>query len=641
MLLSLYSYDGVLLNDSTNYNATIPPGNSMPAANPEFVNRGSTWPKLAGKTLSGATFTFKVIFRGTIHTQLEALKALFRVDDFTPRQLIAFDTSDSNRAWYVMGYPVQPPLFENSEGGGSVIVTLALEEPIWREYVQQSDTWSVVATGATRAITTRGNIETPPVFEITPTVAKVGGYAYKRYVIVYNKTARPFAYYPLNLVGDWNTSTLIAGGKMQADGDDLRVNVDGVEASRWIYNINSTTTRVWANINLRPKVEFTLGANIAISGLADITVANTTANIAALKTLQASGALLIDNEVILYNGVNVSTRKITPTARAAMNTTAATHTSGATIRFIEHTILVYYGNSAVSAPYVNDNVKPMFGVSSSNTLWEYTDFADRAKIRRFIWNQNKRIAAGAASYHYFGDHGSLSDDPAVEAGLLIGCYQQTGVWRAGQGDLDWTFYHPAGITNIAASGEKYKGNASWPTAKLQKSAGGATWADIAAITVPASVTTWTAWTVASTALGAGTWLYVRFLFSGTVNAGTSIFAAMEMSAISVTLDSAGVPSVTMQAEQDNYSMDVKITNTTTGEYFTVGCVMGLNETITVDCENLRVYNSDGQNLHGALDRSSKRTEFLTLKAGANTIQFDDTGTAAVTVMTKWRARSLL
>jgi hypothetical protein len=641
MLLSLYSWDGNLINDGANYTAHIPPGQAMPAATPEYVNRGQNWPLLAGKTLSGATFTFQIVFKGTIHTQLEELKKWFPTNDYTLRNLVAKDTSDSDRTWYVQGFPIQPPLFTNSNGAASVFVTLAIKEPFWRESTQQTDTWSVAASGATRAISVRGNSPTAPIIEITPTGAKAGTYAYRRYAIVYNPIDKPFNGYPLNLVGDLNTATLIAGGKMQADGDDLRVNIDGRQVSRWFGGggINSTTTRVFANISLRPRIELSLAQNIALSGLSDIVVKPTDANIKALKELPDTGAILIDNEVILYTDVNVAKRKITPSMRAAMNTTAATHTAGATIRWIEHTILIYYGNAAVTAPAVNDEVAPMFvlDADSSNTQWKFNDFADVATAtRRARWTSIKKTSAGNASYPYYGDHGSLTDDPAVEAGALIASYKQAGVQRNGQGDISWQLYNPAGFTNISASGEKYRKNVSWPTAAFRKSVNGDDYTDVATIATPASANTWTAWSTGSVALGAGYFPYLRMRFNGTVNAGVDAYSALEMSTITVQMTASRVPVVTLKAEQDNYYLEVTITNNTTGDSFTVACVMGLNETVYVDCENLRCYNTDGQWLHGALELNTKRQDFLTLMPGSNTLQYDDTGTTAVTVVTKWR-----
>jgi hypothetical protein len=642
MLLSLYTYNGIAINDGTNYEAVINPAQTMPGANAAYVDRGQTWPYLAGKTLNGGLFTFQIVMKGTLHSKFETLKALFRTDDFNYRRLVAKDTADSDRQWYIEGYPVLPPSLVNTEGGTAVNITLAIKDPVWREDTLQTDTWAVTASGQTRAITARGNYAAQPIFTITPTSAKTGGYGYKRFVILYNQSSRPLADYPFALTLD--TATLISGGKMQADGDDYRVLVDGQDTDRWLYGINTASTNLWFNLTMKAKVELTTRDAIAGSGTpTTIIFANTVANKNAIKLLPSAGLVLIDSELFAYSAVNVAAMSITLVERDSRGTTIASHAAGATVRWIEHEIWLVYGNSTVAAPVVDDTYKPVIELNSTNGSWIYTLFDDGLHLRPGAWKAAILKSVGKANtYTYPGNRLERSADPATEAGMTMGAYQGAGIWKAETAKLEWKLYNPCGFTSLsAASGEKYRTNTSWPTAVLQKSKDGVTWVNVASITTPASAASWTAWTAGTVALSAGPWLYFRIYFDGTQSAGANAYCAVEMETVTLAVDSAAAPASTILAEQSNYTLDVTLSNTTTGEYVQITAQTALNAAIIIDCESQVCYRIDGENLLAALTLSSKRAEWLSLGAGSNTLSFVDTGTAAVTVKTDWRGRNLV
>lgn len=211
MLLSLYTYNGHAINDTTNYVAWFPPGEpSMPKASPNWAPRSRTWAKLSSKNISGATLQIYIECKGTIHTQLEELKAWFPVDDFTPRTLIVKDTADSNRQWYVKGYATEA-ITPQSEGAGGYIITLAIDEPLWRTVTPSTDTWLNIATNpATKSLTVLGNQVARPIFSIAIGAAKAGGYAKKVWKPTYNPlTVSNSTPYEVTR-GGLNTSALIA-----------------------------------------------------------------------------------------------------------------------------------------------------------------------------------------------------------------------------------------------------------------------------------------------------------------------------------------------------------------------------------------------------------------------------------------------
>lgn len=212
MQLSIYSWDGHLINDTTNYVAWFPRGaRRMPSSFPLWATRSKTFPMLANKTIDGGILSFVIECKGTFHSQAETLKQWFAVDDFSTRRLIVKDTADSDRQWYVEGFPTEPVMA--MEGGVSqFLITLALSEPLWRTVTGQSDAWAITASGQTNVLSVLGNHSARPIFTITPTSLKVGGYSYAKSLPWYNPYLSSAANNePLEITnGGLNTSALTA-----------------------------------------------------------------------------------------------------------------------------------------------------------------------------------------------------------------------------------------------------------------------------------------------------------------------------------------------------------------------------------------------------------------------------------------------
>ena len=115
-------------------------------------------------------------------------------------------------------------------------------------------------------------------------------------------------------------------------------------------------------------------------------------------------------------------------------------------------------------------------------------------------------------------------------------------------------------------------------------------------------------------------------------------ALLQHDTVTPTFASANLPTIAVGAEAAAYYFDLTITNNTTGEYIVLKLPCGLNETVTIDCEVKEAYLSDGSRV--SVERSTDRAEWLDLAVGSNTLQYDDTGTAAVTVHIIHRDRSL-
>jgi hypothetical protein len=446
---------------------------------------------------------------------------------------------------------------------------------------------------------------------------------------------------------------------VQADGDDIRVMVDGVEVSRWLSAMNSAATKVWFNISLAPAKTTKINAAIADSGAVTtivlyysvvsaktkkkktITNIDASLSLAFMNGIKSTGGLvMINNELFSYTGVNLTTYSLTGCTRAVKGTAMAAHSAQATITFVEHDIWLMYGNQDADAPYQDETKKPIINMdSSTNDSWVYADFWDLTGIRAGSWKPSVTQTLGRLSDIYGGDH-ATNADPAAVLGMAIKAFTASGKWKAETAILQWTLYHPAGITHVTSAGETYRNTTSWPLiVALQKGYNNGTrWVSQWNLSTPTVVSTRTAWSKAAEALGA-TFNYIKFCFSGSVGALLNAEADMEVSSCTLTIDSTKRPSCTVLAEQASYWMDAKITNNTTGEWMAVSYLMALNSTITVDCENKVAYYSDNTNILSALEFSSARLDWLNLLPGANELQFDDVGTDTVSGVIMFNSRN--
>jgi hypothetical protein len=438
---------------------------------------------------------------------------------------------------------------------------------------------------------------------------------------------------------------VIYSSKVQADGDDLRVFVNGTETNRWLQGMNSANTKVWISLDLQPGISLTTGAAIADSGaVSTITIASSKANDAAIKKLQPSGTVSIENELYTYTGVNVNGRQLTGCTRAVKGTSAAAHVSGTTVYWIEHEIWIYYGSSSASAPVTDDTNKPMIDLTSTNVSWVYTSFWQDGGMRSGAWSPSLVKTANTKdpdrkSAYYTGNR--LADaDPATEMGAVIKAWKSGSVWKAENATVEWALYNPATFTEITATGEKYRATSNWPAAiKLLKSTTGKKWVTVWTEATPTAADTWESISTHSAVSLSTGFQYVKMSFSGTIGSTVDNYAAHEIEAATLTLASATVPQcIFTPAEQSCYFINAKISNNTSGEWIKVTASMPLSTTLTIDCENKKAYTADNAPV-SKLEFSSVRKDWLNIRAGANTLQFDDTGTTGLTFVTNWRDRN--
>jgi len=460
-----------------------------------------------------------------------------------------------------------------------------LEFLCFNPYFRSTDDNEVVgvlgSTGDTISLTNHGDAYSEPIIKIKPTATKTGGYAYRRWLAIYNRVARALTNYPLEVTTAAGTgfdhATIVAAGKAQADGDDLLVEVDGVEVDRWLNGPNTATCKIWANLTFQAGQSSALAETFA----ADAEVSSIT--VVSATTFPTSGTLYnpTSGEAFTYTGKDNSLNRFTGVTRAAKGTTAAQNTLGQTIWWVEHDVWLLYGNASATVPTVDDTVKPIFELDhSTNTSWVYETFRNDSEGRSGAWSYEQVIR----NPDFYGtDHG----------GYTVGDYTELGIATAGMTEGyevkgRFKVYNPCGITNANfTNGEKNCYNvvsSNWAAA-IESSLNGSTWTTEYSIPTPVADGQWEAWT-RDEALTAGS-LYVA----------TSLAADhyaphyLEAGDCSLTINSSNTPIVVLGSEQGAYPLDLILTVVLGGddqESIQLQFMMALDQELEIDCENRTV-----------------------------------------------------
>lgn len=636
-----YSYNGTLINDTTNYKAYFPLENSVAlqgSVDPIEVERAFLPPDFAAKTIRSKVVPITILMMGTVSTQLDALKKLFDVRDQTQRTLIVRDAADSNRQWQVLATCIGQP----SVTGSATTFSLYIEDAVWSSVVTQTDSsWNVTATGSTNVITPIGNNNARPVISVTPTAGSIG-YQYSRFCAITNNTASKLVNYPINVLGtSFNTAALVTAGKMQANGDDLRVIVDGAEKNRWLGAINTTATRVWSAITFDPKIDLVLIGALASSGAATLKFTRTTANIAYLRRLPKNSLMLIESEVVIIGTPNSVACTVPITARGQKGTSAAGHAIGTTLKWIQHDIWVKYGNSTIDAPVTDDSYKPIFNLATStNTSWVYANFnSPSTPTRTGDWDGVVLRSTGKKS-HIYTKSTDLVEDPSSAMGMSINSWLYGSKWQNEYGDCEWTLSNPCGISSVAATGKSYTtkvGNwanmmAVWG-ASADCTLNGVDYSPMFYLYEPTPINTWVAW---SNSFSAYVSKAIKFRLEGNLAGLANGKYCYEV--LTATVGLSAVPTITVGSELSSYSMDCTITNVTTGEYLTFAYPMVLGQTVIINCDSKTVAINN-HSVFAGLQLSTARVNWLDLRPGANTLKFEQDYTSGVTVAISWQDRN--
>ena len=619
-MIKVVSWDGQNINDGTNYVAGIVSHTAwgLPPVQAKLAKRSKAWPVLATVERPGHTIVLAIKVIGANKTALrEQLLRWFDPEDETPKRLVIADL-DGSRQRYVLAYCAGITPYPRPEPGAVDAFQVALQvhgDIRWRAVSKTTDTWNITASGQTRSITNSGTDDAYPVLKIKPTATKSGGFAYRRWVAITWRSRNSASQYPVCITLD--TQSLITAGKMQADGDDLRVIVDGTERARWLHDINTTSTKVWVNLDFQPTVPMTL--RVAIPSTGSISSIEVNEDISALPT---QGIVLIDSEAFVYTDKIPSERKLTGITRAAKGTSAAAHSVGTSVHWIQHDIWLLYGNSTVSAPMQDDRYRPCFELSSTNTSWTYYVFGDQDGLRAARWRPYGNITLSGSGGVY----------TATQRTLSSGEYTAAGAWLAQEHSnaYGWALSNPCGIVNVQwQEGLKRRAGDNFLVHCMNWPRGASWWNWHYNPTSPSQANTWESWSYSGP----------NFAVSDTIAIAAYFYPQdVEVGSAVVSLNSAETPTVSVMPELGNYNLDATITNQTTGEAIKVTAVLSLNQEVVVDCDKAIVTVAGERSLASLTLLGPSRQRWFRLVPGPNVLRFDDEGTTGVTLVTEFEAR---
>lgn len=650
-MMNIVSWDGNNINDGTNYTAWFPAPDFNPrglhAIEPQMALRTGYWPIIGGIQRPGHRLVIKILIEGASVDALRVqLLQWFRpypprlnIEKAPVKQLVIEDDDGSNDR-YVEAVCIS--CLPDMTVGADLVFTAILQvhgDVRWRSTSDSSfSTWNLVFDSGINNLNPDGEDEVYPVIQFTPGAGKTGSYAYKRFIpLRWVETSYGAQNYPVDITNDSFDTAALISSKMQADGDDLRVFVNGTEKDRWLDGINTSTTKVWVNLDFLPNVEMTLASAIASSGSVDSITVNED-----ISGVYAPGIVQIDSEYFQFTGKIPGEGILTGVTRAAHGSSAAAHSVGADAYWIQNEIYIAYGDSGAAAPTTDDNYKPIFDLSTStNTSWVYTDFGETLTtgIRAASW---VKASNGGQPFFYTANR-NTNASPWSEMG--IGVTNQNGTGQTGS----WQLYNPCGITNANfTNGEKYGTDtgADHALARIESFVPGAGWNEEYEIPNIAAASTWEAWSQ-SVALDTGA-ISVRMLVS-IYRLSPLDLRQLEVADCTLTLNSSNTPVTSIGAEQGGYLLDVTLTNlyfktsALGGIQTRITFLMELNETLEVDTYNKTItYLKDGSSQMQALTLIGPgRNHWFPLEGGqSNELSAADTGTTDLDIDISYTPRHL-
>lgn len=655
------SFNGTSLQ-STDFIASYPESNAplSPTVNPQYVKRAGAFPIISGSDFNSTTIGIEVECLGSFMDTFETLVKVFNVEDETPRALVIQDAGDSNKQYTI--YAIPRAVVGGSDGA-MARVTLSLDSPIWQSVTQNSQTFSTTSATDSTSINNVGNADAYPIFEITPSSQPSSDYLYNRFLQVIPTSTDAWTNRFLDVLGTTDgtgldTAALVAGGKMLASGNDLRLFRDGVEIDRQLSGINTTDTHVICVVDMPGAITMTLGTAIASTDtVTEMVIANTVTNKPLMSLMKNTGRLIVDSglgttdtEEFTYTAKTVTATKLSFTinARAVRGTTAVAHAVGSSVRLLPYDFNILYGNPSADAPTIDETRKPIQDLTSRNNSFVYTNFYDEAGLRSGIFKPIPSKVSdvnltNSGVYTSTNDEGDT--DPATSMGMKALTYLKLGVSKSDSVILGWQNYFPDLIASVSSvTGEQSQSSAVFPTLSLQSSAAAATTSFTNLFTVSAQTSTdygtFTTWTKASSdAVVGANKRYLRWLQSGAISGTITTYSKAAISAITVGLTN--TPNIQIRTENNNYNLNCIITNETTGDLFYVNLPMELNETLYIDTNpDFPTARYKGQIVNGAIKLSSVRSAWLKLQSGTNTIGYESTPSDAfdISIVIKWYDR---
>jgi hypothetical protein len=304
------TYDGVAVNDGVTYRSHF----QFEDANMQLVIREPqeitipgdySFPESLRSQVASARLVLHIDIVNTLQVNLDGLRRLFdRLKGFVVLTVI----DDSGNTWSLNVKCTR--LIENTPI--SFEAHLYTNRPILESSIIVDTLRSITASGATfdPAVTVGGTVRNYPLFDLVGTVAKTNANDYNRrwQVTIAWRSEFPGEDsvgngYPIDIANDTlDTLAEVTATRMKANGDDLRVYVDGVEYPRLLDGINTTSTKVWVPIHFSPGMHVTLADAITGTG-GDPANGESQAVNEDLTGWPERGYFVVDNECIWASNI--------------------------------------------------------------------------------------------------------------------------------------------------------------------------------------------------------------------------------------------------------------------------------------------------------------------------------------------------
>ena len=373
--LTPQTFDGTNIQDSpTTYRSSFLAEHdilSAPEVEPFELEIPGSYPESPGSQPQSRVIPLLVELMAETQTALNNFKKLFDSNK-GDRILVARDGDAVD--WRLTGRVMGTPNF--SQAARAWIVRLYVARPIWEQNTLQWDSQTATTSPKTWQVINAGTVRTYPVIQLKPTVAKANTADYLRRwpVSIASRTEQEMLStdglpYPIDVADDsLDTATEAAAvpSRLQADGDDLRVLIDGNEVRRDLDGVATATCKVWVSAGWKPKFSFTLAAAMtAVSPANGESFAVAEENGLALEP--ESGFVIIDTETIYYGARTA--QQYQEILRGSRGTTAASHAVGATGYWREHDIYILSDYTAATEPNGSDvDRKPIIDLALSTNL---------------------------------------------------------------------------------------------------------------------------------------------------------------------------------------------------------------------------------------------------------------------------------
>lgn len=630
-------------NQAGNYKAWSDAPFSQPALTTTMMQRTGTWP--VGTAASWAVYTLSPIYVQIMNVgnqatlRRELLAGLDTSRGF--KALVVADDDGGNERYWMCSFQAREERDDARGTGQAFVVTaVVVSDPYPRRPEVATGSAVLTGSGQTVGVTNGGEVDAFPVVEIEPTAGRTGNghWRYRRFVVARWRSPSGASYYPTQISGDnaaWDTTGLTPGKAI--DATSVGVLVDGREVDRWFSeevednerSFDQADTRLWVNLDFRAALAVTLSGALGGSG-GD--VANGLVVNEDISAFPPAGILYAPagNEVFYYLSRDVRRRTFHGVTRAAYGSSAAAHSGGATLEWIQHEIFIVYSPATGRAKAADEMWRPFIELpASDNSRWDWGYLAGTGERGLGSADEPNRsgrwqaVTAGDGSI-YTGEQHGTDVDPYDSLGIANGTAGTENVAR-------WQIYLPAAVSFFLADGRVYE-TTGVGAVKFYGSVDGANWTRLQSHPAAGGV----GWFVFSPALlsdSAG-WRYLKFELLGELGEA-------EIYQASVTFRSDLAPIARLMPEVGNYALEMTITNETTGEWIGLDYPAGLStgDVVVVDTERKTVVAEPfGRNVYGILTKGSHRAEVLRLAPGANVLRVDEGGLAGVNLTVYWRER---